>query len=66
MAITIHVEDVSEKSEDGEKEKGSGDDAVMQGGVGVVPPTTGYAMAQVMLANRDKEIDNGKYKEVAT
>lgn len=62
-AVTIHVEDVSEKSDDGEKgkEKGGGDEAVMQGGVGVVPPTTGYAMAQIMSANRDKDMEIGEY-----
>ncbi|XP_071808203.1 Golgi-specific brefeldin A-resistance guanine nucleotide exchange factor 1-like isoform X2 [Asterias amurensis] len=58
-AVTIHVEDVSEKSDDGEKgkEKDGGEEAGIQGGVGVVPPTTGYAMAQIMSANRDKDIE---------
>ncbi|XP_038060765.1 Golgi-specific brefeldin A-resistance guanine nucleotide exchange factor 1-like [Patiria miniata] len=63
-AVTIHVQDVSGKTEEGDKgkEKGGGEDGARQGGMGVTLPTTGYAMAQVMSMNRDKEVDNGKLK----
>ncbi|XP_022089573.1 Golgi-specific brefeldin A-resistance guanine nucleotide exchange factor 1-like [Acanthaster planci] len=63
-AVTIRVQDISGK-EDGDKGKergGKDEDGARQVGMGVTPPTTGYAMAQVMSANRDKEIDASKLK----